>query len=156
MGPYFYFVSHTRREYFSIDALGGGVKFTAIGRTLASRAFELMLSTCIKGRWAGDSVALISDSDTEFVEIREKYADVSANAILEVFSHDGLHDLGPAADQENHLFVQLCYLAATNQAPRLSEALKEHFGPDYLRRYKAACENSQRQSVVKDIVPTRK
>jgi hypothetical protein len=153
MGAYFYYVNHTKREFFSIAALGGGMKHAAIGRTLAARAFELMLISQT-GRWANDQVELIADDwDRRWEGINETYLDIVANAVLKIFDTDKLEDLGPAADANDDLYMQLCYLAVTHQSEGLEEALKSHFGPGYLRRYKTACENCLPRTVVKDLVP---
>ena len=154
MGVYYHYFNFSKRERFAIDALGGNSKWGGIGRTLAARAFELMLvgvphdrSPAPGGRWAFDSVAVVGD-DTMPIEqwerLSEEFVDVSADAIAAVFRADGFAELGAAAEREDRLFLQLCYLVATRQLPALEPFMRQRFGDAFLKRYKALTEKHPR------------
>jgi len=146
MGVYYHYFNFTKRERFCIDALGGGVKSAAIGRTLAARAFDLMLvglphdrSHAFNGRWAFDSVALVGDDalpTEQWEQLRDEFADVTADAITTLFKSDGFEELGTAAERNDPLFLQLCHLVATRQLPALEPQMSWRFGDGFLKRYK--------------------
>ena len=152
MGTYFHYVNFTRRERFSISALGGGDKFSAVGRTLAARAFEVMLT--MRGsanlpdsyeparcRWGGDEVAVVGDdSDPDWEAIRTGFVDIGANVILMLMEVDGFEPVREAAERDASLFMQLCHLATTGQSRPLEGELERHFGEDFRRKYKQLCE----------------
>ena len=151
MGTYFYYVNFTRRERFSISALGGGDKLSSIGRNLAARAFELMVTRrgtgllgelpALCGRWAGDEVAVVGDDwDEDWDAIRESHVDIGANVILLLMEFDGFEPLREAAEQDSFLFMQLCHLATTGQSKPLEKEMEHHFGVDFRRRYKQMCQ----------------
>ncbi|HET6250951.1 MAG TPA: hypothetical protein VFE47_24900 [Tepidisphaeraceae bacterium] len=155
MGVYYYYANFTRYERFCIDSLGGGMKRAAIGNTLASRAFHLMLTgepggtvaalPETAGRWVGDSIAIVGDDHLpDWEQFQQEFTDIEANAILLVFRADGFERLGEAAEKQNSFFMQLCYLVATRQVLDLEPHLKKQFGAHYLRRYKAFCQKDPR------------
>ena len=49
----------------------------------------------------------------------DEFVDVSADAIVAVFRADGFDELCARAEQDEPLFLQLCYLVATQQLPAL-------------------------------------
>lgn len=151
MGTYFHYVNFTRRERFRISALGGGDKFSAVGRTLAARAFEVMLTrrgpsdprdsydACCG--WGGDQVAVVGDDrEPDWEAIRTNYVDIGANVILLLIEVDGFERVAEAAGQDINLFMQLCHLATTGQSELLEKELARHFGKDFRRKYKQLCE----------------
>lgn len=159
MGSYYYYVNDTKRERFCIDALGGDCRIHAIGRTLASRAFHLLLvrppsspesaNAQFEGRWAGDSISIVADDSTpNFTEL----TDIRANAILSVFRIDGFEEIGNAADAEVSLFMELCHLVVTRQVIDLEPHLKSKFGAQYLSRYKDLCKEPSRCLLLADVV----
>ncbi|HYO09570.1 MAG TPA: hypothetical protein VER17_11415 [Tepidisphaeraceae bacterium] len=137
-----------------MDALGGGSKRSAFAYTLASRAFHLMLddypggypsATRVlespwsqAGFWAGDSVAIVGDDQIvpDWERFAKEFAEVDANAILVVFNIDGFRQLGEAAERDDSLFMEMCYLVSTRQALALEPHLRRVFGHKYLHRYK--------------------
>jgi hypothetical protein len=139
MGVYYHYFNFTKRERFCIGALGGGVKRSNLGHTLAGRAFHLMLvglpgdrSHASNGRWAFDSVAVVGDDTMPFEQwerLCNEFADISADAVAAVFRADGLDELGSAAEQDDQLFLQLCYLVATRQVMAMEPHMKQRFGP---------------------------
>ena len=150
MGIYYYYANATKRECFPIDALGGGLKHNALGFTLASRAFHLLLPgepghgpgppDRLYGRWAGDSIFIIGDDLVpDWNQFVSEYTNIEADAILLVFKTDGFDGIGEAAEKEDTLYMQLCHLAVTGQAPQLEAELKRRFGTGYLQRYTSLC-----------------
>jgi hypothetical protein len=150
MGTYFHYVNFTKRQHFIIGALGGGIKFTSIGRNLSARAFELMLTKPgvtlqklppIVGAWVGDEVAIIGDDwDSEGEMIRKDFVDIGANVVLMLMESDGFEDLKTAATAHDNFFMQLAYLATTRQSSAIEKEMEIHFGADFRRRYKQMCE----------------
>ena len=137
MGIYYYYVNLSKSEMFAVDALGGGVRRSALGRTLAARAFHLML-TSEGGRWAGDSVAIIGDDIApDWQRIASEFANIQANAILTVFNSDGFEELAERATTDSRLMLQLCYLVSTGQAPELERDLNQICDDNYRKRYAA-------------------
>jgi hypothetical protein len=150
MGVDYSYVNFTKRERLEVDALGGGSGHRALGRTLASRAFQLLLIGMpggeppapgqMKGRWAGDSVAIVGDTEwPDWEQFKVGFADLEANAILMVFRADGFEELGGAAEASTPFFMELCHLVATRQALELERDLKKRFGDRFLHRYKELC-----------------
>ena len=141
MGVSYHYVNRARREHFAASALGGGDKRAALGRTLAARAFHLMLlPDHPAGRWAGDPITLLGDSDPGWNEIRDHYTDVRAHAIRAVFEEDGFAPLGEAAATSDGLFMSLAHLALTRQLPALDDGLRAAFGADYPKHYARLCD----------------
>ena len=149
MGTTYHYANLTRREWFPADALGGNPKFAGLGLGLTARAFSLLLVRVATpapdadpvrvGRWSGDAVAMVGDTDPEWSRYRDEFADLSADVIVLVFGCDGLGELGEAADGDDALFAQLCHLAVTRQAPELEPHLKERFGVNFVKRYRDVC-----------------
>lgn len=151
MGVYYHYANFTKRERFSIGALGGEVKRSNLGYSLASRAFHLMLagqpggvvgpvSRGTIGRWAGDSIAILGDDITpDWGKIRDEFVNIEANAIILVYQVDGFEKLGDAAEREDSLFMELCHLVVTRQATELEWHMKQRFGTPYLQKYKELC-----------------
>ena len=133
--------------------MGGGMKFNCIGNTLAARAFELMLTSTkardhqpsgphsMLGHWSGDSVAILGDdTEPDWERIKREFADIEASVILLVFEVDGFERLGEAAATDDTLFMELCHLVVTKQAPALAYSLQDRFGPKFLNRYGQLCQ----------------
>ena len=143
MGTTYRYTNLTKREWFSARAFGENDKLSGLGRSLSSRAFDLLLvkkggvtgagGVVQIGYWAGDSVALIGDDDGDW---HNEFVDLDADVILLVYAHDGFEDIAVAAERDECLFVQLCYLVASHQAPQLEPHMKQQFGGGFLRRYK--------------------
>ena len=161
MGVYYHYANFTRRERFGVDAVGGGIKLSNLGYTLASRAFHLFLAGSSGrkedtprhglGRWAGDSVAIVGDDLVpDWEQFKAEFTDIEANAILVVFRADGFEEIGAVAQGDTRLFMQLCHLAVTRQVPELEPHLKQTFGGRYLARYKELCQRGQFEP--KDLV----
>lgn len=139
MGVYYYYVNLTKKEKFCIDTLGGSLRHRGLGRTLASRAFHLMLDYS-KGRWAGDYVAVMGDDNTpDWSHLSETLTDIDAIVILTLFYIDGFKEIGEIAKHDRYLFMQLCHLVVTRQALELEPLLLEYFGASYLKKYKELC-----------------
>lgn len=152
MGIYYHYANLTKRERFAVDSLGGGVKFSALGRTLAARAFHLLVVSLGQprqseqpvpmgpGHWAADSIAIVGDDLLlDWEGFKSEFADIEANAIVLVFNSDGFNEIGQAAAEDDSFFMQLCYLVSTRQAIRLEPYMRERFGANYLQRYKELC-----------------
>jgi len=146
MGTTYHYANLTKREWFSTDALGGNAKLSGLGLNLTARAFDLLLvhgfapvlpdSPVGLGRWAGDAVSIIGDSDDNWLQYNDEFADLTADVILLVISRDGFDRVGAAAEEDVYLFAQLCYLVATRQAPSLEAHMRERFGTQFWQRYK--------------------
>ncbi len=145
MGAYYYYVNRTKKEIFSIGALGGGIKFGSIGMGLTARAFDLMILKPVPeifpheyricGRWHGDRVAVeCDDSNPDWDEV-SAYLPIDADVAVMLYEFDGFELLADLAAEDNVFFVQLCYLVVTNQYPRFEAELSKAFGPDFLSRY---------------------
>jgi hypothetical protein len=151
MGIYYHYANLTKRERFGVDSLGGGIKFAALGRTLAARAFHLLVMSMEApgqtkavpmgpGHWAADSIAIVGDDLVpDWESFKNEFTDIEADAIVLVFNADGFEEIGAAAAQDDSLFMQLCYLVSTRQAMRLEPHVREQFGANYLQRYKELC-----------------
>jgi hypothetical protein len=147
MGTTYNYANLTKREWFDASALGGNPKLLGVGEGLTAHAFALLLvdirgqdlvsnSPGLLGHWAGDSIALIGDSDPAWLKYLEDFADLQADMILLVFRYDGFERLGDVAENYAPLFIQMCHLIVTRQAMHLEAPMKERFGPDYLKRFK--------------------
>jgi hypothetical protein len=157
MGVYFHYANYSKRERFIASALGGGLKRGCLSHTLASRAFHLLLldeparASKDVGRWKGDSIAIVGDEILpDWEQFTREFADIEANAILLVLNEDGFEIIGDAAEKDSGLFMELCHLIVTRQAPDLERYMKERFGDSYLRRYKELC--GRKPFEPKDIV----
>jgi hypothetical protein len=150
MGTTYHYTNLTKREWFSADALGGSSKFNGLGLNLSARAFDLLLldlqhtnptsSTSVDlGRWIGDHIALIGDTNNKWLQYHEEFADIESDVILMLFAYDGFEHLASAAEEDNGLFRQLCHLALSQQAPALVPHLSQHFGTNFRQRYKELC-----------------
>ena len=150
MGTTYHYANLTKREWFSIDALGGNAKLYCLGFNLTARGFELLLvgsrafaaSDVLAvgvGRWALDSIAIIGDDEDDWLRYNDEFADLTADVILLVASHDGFERIGDAAEHDDHLFMQLCHLLVTDQAPELEVHMRNRFGTRFLSRYRDLC-----------------
>jgi hypothetical protein len=150
LGTTYHYTNLTKREWFSADALGGSSKFHGLGLNLTARAFDLLLldlkhtnptslTSVDVGRWIGDHVALIGDTDDNWSMYYEQFADIEADVILMLFAYDGFEHLAAAAEDDDGLFRQLCHLALTGQAPALTPHLSQLFGTNFRQRYKELC-----------------
>jgi len=164
MGTYYHYVNLTKRERFSIATLGGGMKHGAIGRTPATRVFELLLTrrkqpdrppesgSLSVGHWAGDQIAILGDdSEPAWEKIKEEFADIAANAIMLFKAIEGFEALGEAAASSDELFMEVCHLIVTRQAAGLMEPMQARFGSDFLSHYGKLC-TERKWFVPKDLV----
>ena len=88
MGTTYHYANLTKREWFSTDALGGSAKLSGLGLNLTARGFDLLLvhgfatstsdSAVRPGRWAGDAVAIIGDTDDNWLQYHDEFADLTA------------------------------------------------------------------------------
>ena len=139
MGVYYYYANHTKREMFPVDCFGGPIKHNGIGRGLGARAFALMLQEN-HGRWVNDKVVVLGDDHREdWIEIRDSYTNISANAILTVADAGGLEEVLEFAEADERLFMQLCHLIITDQTPNWQSQFEERFGAGYQSRYQKLC-----------------
>ena len=155
MGAYFHYVNHTKKEFFAIDTLGGGSKFSDIGYSLTARAFSLLVIKPIPdftwfnhricGRWYGNNVALEPDDSNPDWEKIMAYADISADVAVMLYEIDGFQPLADVAKHDDNLFLQLVYLVVTQQAPDLERELVLHFGVSYQTRYNELSAKSWQQ-----------
>jgi hypothetical protein len=149
LGTTYHYANLTRREWFSADALGGSAKFSGLGLNLTARGFDLLLvhgfapalpySPVGVGRWAGDAVAIIGDTDDSWLKYYNEFTDLTADVILLVILRDGFDRVGSAAEEDSSLFVQLCHLLATRQALSLEQPMRQRFGTQLWQRYKELC-----------------
>jgi hypothetical protein len=152
MATTYHYANLTKREWFSTDALGGSAKFKGLGLNLTARAFDLLL-VCIPGetvpeapvsigRWVGDSIAIVGDSDDNWLNYFAEFADLSADVILLIVSRDGFERVGDAAAEDDSLFVQLCHLVVTRQSLVLEPHMRKRFGFGFYQRYKDLCQGT--------------
>lgn len=149
MGSTYHYTNLTKREWFSIDALGGDAKLRGLGLGRAARAFELLLvnddplagqGVPVRiGRWAGDSIAIVGDFDPNWLIYLEGFADLTADVIVMLHAQDGFERIGAAAADDTELFMQLCHLIVTRQALQLEGSMKSQFGASFRQRYKELC-----------------
>jgi hypothetical protein len=149
MGTTYHYANLTKREWFPTDALGGNAKFSGLGFSLTARGFELLLvnsnvpsmsnDPVRVGRWAGDAIAVIGDTDENWLHYNDEFADLTADVILLVASCDGFDRVASVAEEDSSLFMQLSYLVATRQAPVLEPYMKQRFGTSFWKRYKDMC-----------------
>lgn len=93
-----------------------------------------------KGRWVGDNVAVIGDDDRDdWLKVREDYADITANAILLVVAEGDCDEVLSQAESNKHVFMQLCHMVMTGQAPTFQEQFIARFGVNFAKRYKEFC-----------------
>jgi hypothetical protein len=145
MSTSYYYTNSTRQEWFSASAFGGSGNRHGFGQNLTARAFELLLVR-LPGRtpsdhvqfgcWAGDSIAIVGDSDDDWPVYSERFTNLYADLIPFLFHFDGFEELGEVAAKCNRLYAQICHLIVSRQALELESAMKEEFGANYLRRYK--------------------
>ena len=146
MGTTYNYANLTKREWFATDALGGSAKLSGLGLNLTARAFNLLLvqgyaptaaaDPIRPGRWAGDAVAIIGDTDDNWLRYNDEFADLAADVILLVFSCDGFERIASVAEEDSHLFIQICHLVVTRQAPDLEPHVKQWLGTSIRQRYK--------------------
>lgn len=160
MSEYFHYVNHTKRLRFSNGDLGGGIRFDAIGRGLASRAFCLLLTRSHDygpryrsvglGGWAGDQVECLGDHGALADEYQD-YANFTANAVILLYGIDGPEPLIEVALQDSTFFLQLAHLTNTEQGPALAPHLESSFGKDWRKQAKDL--QSRRWGTLHDLVP---
>jgi hypothetical protein len=149
MGTTYHYANLTKREWFSTDALGGNPKFGGLGLNLTARGFDLLLvrndtptvadAPVHVGRWSSDAIAIIGDTDDNWLQYNSEFADLTADVILLVVSYDGFERVGDAAEGDSSLFMQLCHLVVTRQAPKLEAQMRVRFGMSFWQRYKDLC-----------------
>jgi hypothetical protein len=149
MGTTYHYASLTKREWFPTDALGGNPKLGGLGLNLTARGFDLLLvrgqapavaaDLVCAGRWSGDAVAIIGDTDEEWLRYNDEFADLTADVILLVAARDGFDRIGDAAEEDSGLFMQLCHLVVTRQAPELEPQMRQRFGTRFWSRYQDLC-----------------
>ncbi len=94
------------------------------------------------GRWAGDAVAIIGDTDDNWLQYNDEFVDLTADVILLVISRDGFDRVGSTAEEDSSLFMQMCHLVVTHQAPDLEKHMRERFGTRFWQRYKDLCRDA--------------
>ena len=163
MGVTYHYANLTKREWFDVAALGGNSKFAGVGYSLTTRAFDLLLVKTGRtsnpkvvecGRWCGDSIAIIGDTDERWEEYYLEFSDLSADVILLVFSNGGFQQIGEAAADDIQLFRQICHLVVTRQAMELEPLLKQFFGTDWTHRYQKSCDGDN-HFTYHDLIRTR-
>ncbi|WP_020470856.1 hypothetical protein [Zavarzinella formosa] len=152
MGITYHYANLTKREWFSTDALGGNPKFGGVGLNLTARGFDLLLvrgytqagtdGPVRVGRWSGDSVTIVGDTDDDWLRYHDEFADLTADIILLVVSCDGFERVGDAAAEDSGLFMQLCHLVMTRQAPELEAHMRQRFGMRFYSQYQEQCRES--------------
>ena len=146
MGEYYHYVNFSKKLSASISAIDGGDKKYDIGRSLTARAFALLLSRIsygyadrfhwMVGSWEKDHVAVVGDYDADYEMIDEKFTSFDANLFMLLIDVDGFEEIAEIVKEDDNLFLQVCYLIETNQAPELLPEMKEHFGEDFWNRRK--------------------
>ena len=149
MGTTYHYANLTKREWFSTDALGGNSKFRGLGLNLTARGFDLLLvrgpapaeadGPVRVGRWSGDSVAIVGDTDDDWLRYHDEFADLTADVILLVASCDGFERIGDAAADDSGLFMQLCHLVVTRQSPELEAHMRQRYGTRFYSQYQEKC-----------------
>lgn len=148
MGVTYHYANLTKCEWFAADALGGDAKARGLGLNLTARAFDLLLlgghaqsvsGSVDLGRWSGDRVTLIGDTDDDWPRYLEEFTDIQADVILLVYAYDGFERIASAAEKDDGLFMELCHLVLTRQALELEPHLRQHFGANFRQRYKDLC-----------------
>lgn len=154
MGVYYHYINHSKREYFAISALGGAIKFSAIGHNLAARAFGLLIARPnpethmgmyrICGRWCDDNVVLDGDDyNPEWDTITDTYRNIGPDLIPMLVEVDGFEPIAQAASSDDWFFMELSYLTISGQTPQLEAEMIRVFGEGYRSRYGMLCrENS--------------
>jgi len=148
MSATYHYASLTKREWFDAAALGGNPKRSGLGRNLASRALDLLLvDGCRRpeihdpvrpGRWAGDSILIVSDMNDSWREYRDTFVALDADVFLLLHASDGFDDIAVAAERYAQVFLQLSHLVVTHQAPALECHVKQRYGADLYQRYEQA------------------
>jgi hypothetical protein len=149
MGTTYHYANLTKREWFSASAFGENAKISGLGRSLSSRAFDLLLADLGKqhegtglveiGRWSGDAITIIGDTDDAWGQYRDTFTALDADVILLIHATDGFEEIATAANRSDSLFIQLCHLVATHQTPQLEPHMNQHFGSNFFQRYKRLC-----------------
>ncbi len=153
MGVCYHYINYSKREYFAISALGGADKFSGIGRTLAARAFELMITKhnpetrtgryAICGRWHGDQLGIDGDDfNPEWDMILDEFRNIGPDLIMMLYEVDGFEPIADAATKDTFFFMQLCHLVLTNQTPRLADEMQLFFGARYPKKFAELCRES--------------
>ncbi len=153
MGEYYEYVNIDRRERFSVGLYADGIKRFALGRTLGSRAFHLLLLGTTEdtrgaervGSWMGDRVGVIGDhvNQPEAFEIEsafddsserplselvhERCRDLASAALVMLIRHDGAGQYAERARESDHLFVALAEIVQRYQQSDIRYLLDTHF-----------------------------
>ncbi|QEL14243.1 hypothetical protein [Limnoglobus roseus] len=153
MGTTYHYANLTKQEWFSTDALGGSAKLRGLGLNLTARAFDLLFIAGLApatvtdpvrpGRWVGDVVVIIGDTDENWLRYNDEFADLTADVILLVHTCDGFDRIASAAEEYDALFMQVCHIVSTGQAPELESQMKQRFGTSLRQRYKELCQNNR-------------
>lgn len=149
MGITYHYASLTKQEWFSASDFGGSGKRGGLGFNLTAHLFELLLISDVGvrsdqrlrvdvGGWAGDSIAIIGDSNDQWLEYKARFTDLYADLIPMIYRNDGFAPLGDLAADDDRLYVQICHLIFSRQALDLEFNMRERFGPNFGRRYKDA------------------
>jgi hypothetical protein len=148
MGTTYHYTNLTKREWFASNALGGNSKFSGLGLNLTARAFDLLLvrgctsansHTVAVGRWAGDCITLVGDTEDNWLQYQEEFRDIEADVILMLFACDGFERIADSAQDDPRVFMELCHLVVSRQVVQLENHMKQYFGSDFLSRYKQLC-----------------
>jgi hypothetical protein len=165
MAEYFLYANLDRREYFLVDALGGALESSGVGRNLGARALGLLLMARgranppagVEGAWAGDRILAVGDyladggyskaelhaetvqaehsDQTLFAFVEATYRDMVSAVALMLLRHDGPTELLEAANKHDDLFVVLGELALLHRHDDVARALDERVGPDWRKEY---------------------
>ncbi len=146
MGEYFSYVNHSKQLYFGTDLIAHNPKFSGIGHTIGTRAFELLLvlpeghnPRCTQhpliGSWIGDKVAIIGDQG-KAGDFCQKYQDITANMIVLLYKVNGAEYLLEIAKKNKYFFAALGYMISTNQLPEIASDFEHEFGEYWMKRHK--------------------
>ncbi|MDH5655089.1 MAG: hypothetical protein OEZ34_04240 [Spirochaetia bacterium] len=143
MGVYYHYANHTKKERFAADSLGGSPKLRALGYTLASRAFHLLLASP-HGRWLGDNISILGDDiEKDWDIILKEYTDIQADVILMLIQKDGTGEICSIIREDENLFMQMCYLVITGQTKHFRRDIEPCLGAEYQKRYGQLCKETQ-------------
>jgi hypothetical protein len=148
MSATYHYANLSKREWFDAASLGGNPKRSGLGYHLASRAFELLLiDGCQRseiydpvrpGRWAGDSILIVSDKNDRWLEYHDTFMCLNADVFLLLHASDGFDAIAEAADRYPQVFLQLAHLVVTHQVPGLEWHMKQRYGTNLYQRYQEA------------------
>lgn len=130
MSDVYLYANLDSREYLMVNALGGGNKVGSIGRNLGARAVGLLLL----GRWSGERVQVVGESDELFERAEAEFADIATVAAELVLAHDGADELLTAADDDRRLYAMLGQMVIAGQNATLRHAMQNRFGMQWQKR----------------------